>query len=197
MLFAIFIRRGVIMSNIIAGRFQTQDEVVAAIDELEHIGIARNAISSFYVNPAGQHDLYAIGGDQDKSQGAKETGKGVVEGASTGGVVGVAAGAAALPVTGPIAPVVGGLVGGYIGSLVGSMHATKERFAPEEGGENREVPRKAGMMVAVATESLQQEHDVLALLKSIHADAIEHSNGTIVDGDWADFDPLSAPQFQS
>ncbi|HEY4319501.1 MAG TPA: hypothetical protein VGN04_18025 [Herbaspirillum sp.] len=188
------------MSNIIAGRFQTQNEVVAAIEALEHIGIARAAISSFYVNPAGQHDLYPIGGDRDKSPGAKETGTGVVEGASASGVVGVAVGAAALPVTGPVGPVVGGLVGGYVGSLVGSMNATKERYEPEsgaEGGENREVTRKAGMMVAVATESLQQEHDVLALLKSIRADAIERSSGTIVDGDWEDFDPLSAPQFQS
>jgi phage tail tape-measure protein len=185
------------MSNIIAGRFQTQDEVAFAIDELERIGVAHAAISAFYVNPAGQHDLYPIGGDQDKSRGAKETGKGVVEGVSAGGVVGVAVGAAALPVAGPVAPVVGGLVGGYVGSLIGSMHATKERFEPEEGGENREVTRKAGMMVAVATESLQQEHDVLALLKSINANAIERSNGTIVDGDWEDFDPLSAPQFQS
>ncbi|RXZ38358.1 hypothetical protein D9O50_02115 [Oxalobacteraceae bacterium CAVE-383] len=185
------------MSNIIAGRFQTQNEVVAAIEALEHLGIARTAISAFYVNPAGQHDLYPIGGDQDKSKGAKETGQGVVEGASAGGVIGVAAGAATLPVTGPVGPVVGGLVGGYLGSLVGGMHATKERYAPEAGGENREVNRKAGMMVAVATESLQQEHDVLALLKSIRADAIERSSGTIVDGDWADFDPLSAPQFQS
>jgi hypothetical protein len=188
------------MSNIIAGRFQTQDEVATAVEALEHNGIAREAICSFYVNPAGQHDVFPIGGDRDKSPGAKETGKGVVEGAAAGGVVGAAVGAAALPVAGPVGPVVGGLVGGYVGSLAGSMHATKERHETEEGaegGENREVTRKAGMMVAVATESLQQEHDVLALLKSLHANAIERSNGTIVDGDWADFDPLSAPQFQS
>jgi hypothetical protein len=185
------------MSNIIAGRFQTQEEVVFAIEELERIGVPRAAISAFYVNPAGQHDLYPLGGDHDKSLGAKETGKGVLEGVSAGGVVGIAIGAAILPVAGPVAPVVGGLVGGYVGSLVGSMHATKERFEPEEGGENSEVTRKAGMMVAVATDSLQQEHDVLALLKSIDSDAIEHCSGTIVDGDWEDFDPLSAPQFQS
>lgn len=185
------------MSNIIAGRFQTQDEVADAVQALERLGIAHGAISSFYVNPAGQHDVYPIGGDQDKSKGAKETGRGVVEGVSAGGVIGVAVGAATLPVAGPVAPVVGGLVGGYLGSLAGGMGATKERLEPEEGGENFEVNRKAGMMVAVATESLQQEHDVLALLKSLHADAIERSDGTIVDGDWEDFDPLSAPQFQS
>ena len=185
------------MSNIIAGRFQTQDEVAGAVQVLESLGIAHGAISSFYVNPAGQHDLYPVGGDEDKSRGAKETGGGVVEGASVGGVVGVAVGAAALPVTGPMAPVIGGLVGGYVGSLIGGMNATKERYEPEEGGENREVNRKAGMMVAVATGSLQQEHDVMALMKSLHADAIERSDGTIADGDWADFDPLSAPQFQS
>ena len=178
------------MSTIIAGRFQTQDDVAFAIGELERAGFMRDAVSAFYVNPAGQHDLYAIGGDQDKSKGAKETGKGVTEGVSAGGVVGVAVGAAALPVTGPAAPVIGGLVGGYIGSLVGSLGSTKERYASEAGGENQDLPRKAGMMVAVATDTQQQADDVLLVLHRLNADAIERSVGTIVDGDWADFDPL-------
>lgn len=184
------------MSNIIAGRFQTRNEVADAVDALEHLGIAHGAISSFYVNPAGQHDLYHDA-DPDKARGAKEARLGIFEGASAGSVIGVAVGAAALPVAGPAAAVVGGLVGGCLGSLAGSMHAARERHALEAGSEHHEVDRKAGMMVAVATGSLQQEHDVVALLKSLHADAIEHSDGTIVDGDWEDFDPLSAPQFQS
>jgi phage tail tape-measure protein len=184
------------MSNIIAGFFQTQDDVVFAIDELERIGFSRGAISAFYVNPAGQHDLYAIGGDEDKSKGAKETGHGVAQGASVGGIVGIAAGAATLPITGPAAPIVGALVGGYIGSLIGSLHATKEFNQAEEGGEHEELPRKAGMMVAVAVENQQQEADALELLKAIHAEAIEHNVGTIVDGDWSDFDPLSAPHLE-
>jgi hypothetical protein len=182
------------MSTIIAGRFQTQDEVVNAIAVLERGGFSRAGICAFYVNPAGQHDLYPLGGDQDKSKGAKETGKGMAGGVSAGGVVGAAIGAATLPVTGPVGPVLGGLVGGYIGSLAGSMSATKERNEPEAGGENQDLTRKAGMMVAVAIDSDGQEQDVLDLLHSVSATSIERSTGTIVDGDWQDFDPLSEPQ---
>jgi hypothetical protein len=108
------------MSNIISGRFQTQDEVAGAIEELERAGFPASGISSFYVNPAGQHDLYA-------------------------------------------------------------------------SGENDHVQRKAGMLVAVATDTAEREDAAAALLHSIHADAIERSVGTIVDGDWIDFDPLSVP----
>ncbi len=110
------------MSNIISGHFQTQDDVAFAMGELEKAGFPESDISSFYVNPAGQHDL----------------------------------------------------------------------FAP---GENDHVQRKAGMMVAVATTTPEQEDEVAALLHSIHADGIERSVGTIVDGEWTDFDPLSIPQF--
>ncbi|HEY4073437.1 MAG TPA: hypothetical protein VGM52_10085 [Herbaspirillum sp.] len=179
------------MSTIIAGRFQTQSDVAFAIDELERIGFRRAAISSFYVNPAGQHDLYVNDSVEDQPKDAKESRHGMAEGASVGGILGIAAGAATLPLTGPAAPIVGGLVGGYIGSLVGCLHAMKERSEAEESAEPREPERKAGMMVAVAAENRQQETDALDLLKAIHANAIECCPGTIIDGDWSDFDPLS------
>jgi hypothetical protein len=130
-----------VMSNIIAGRFQTQSDVAFAIAELERIGFPRASISSFYVNPAGQHDLYFDDG---------------------------------------------GVLGG---------NSTKERHEPERG-ENWDVKRKAGMMVAVAADTPQQEADALGLLETIHAGAIERSVGTIIDGDWRDFDPLSTAHLQ-
>jgi hypothetical protein len=133
---------GMVMSNIIAGRFQTQSDVVFAIAELERIGFPRAAISSFYVNPAGQHDLYFDDG---------------------------------------------GVLGG---------NSTEERHHPEPHSENWDVKRKAGMMVAVAADTPQQEADALSLLKTIHAGAIECSVGTIIDGDWRDFDPLSTAHLQ-
>jgi hypothetical protein len=112
------------MSNIVAGHFQTQKEVAFAIGELEKIGFQREAISAFYANPAGQHDLYV------------------------------------------------------------------------DRGKSGEDARKTGMMVAVAAESLQQEKDALTLLEAIHAEEIECCVGSIVDGDWTDFDPLSAPHLR-
>jgi phage tail tape-measure protein len=182
------------MSNIISGHFQTQENIAFAIGELERIGFPRSGISAFYVNPAGQHDLYPIGGDEDKSEGAKETGHGAVVGASAGGVVGAALGAATLPLTGAAGPVVGALVGGYVGSLFGSLNSTKEIDEPDIAGESCHALRKAGMMVAVATATAEQEDEAVELLHSIHAEGIERSVGTIVDGDWSDFNPLSVPQ---
>ncbi|MDB5777466.1 MAG: hypothetical protein JWP38_3599 [Herbaspirillum sp.] len=184
------------MSTIISGRFQTQDEISFAIGELEKIGFPRAAISSFYVNPAGQHDLYPIGGDRAMSPGAKETAEGVAAGVSAGGAVGAAVGAATAPVTGAAGPVFGALVGGHIGSLVGGMKSTKEHGESEEGAagaENVLPQRTSGMLVAVATATPQQEEDAVALLCSLHGHQIERNDGTIVDGDWTDFDPLSTP----
>lgn len=181
------------MSTIISGFFQTQDEVQFAISELQRVGFTLGAISAFYVNPAGQHDLYPLGGDEDKSKGAKDTDAGVLAGASAGGVVGAAIGAATIPVSGPVGPVVGALVGGHVGTLIGALNTTKERNQAEQGGENTAPVRQAGMLVAVAVATPQQEDEALALLQSINADGIERSSGTIVDGDWADFDPLSEP----
>ncbi|WP_394778131.1 hypothetical protein [Undibacterium sp.] len=180
---------------IIAGHFELQDEVADAIDSLVAQGYPRDSISAFYANPAGQHSVYPIGGDRDKSPGAKETSEGVVVGASGGAVLGGIVGSAGTPVIGPAAPVLGALVGAHIGSLVGSLNSTKEKNEDEEGGENEEPLRKSGMMVAVALRDEAQEERTVALFKAMSASRIERAHGTIVNGDWQDFDPLSSPVY--
>ena len=74
------------MSNIIAGHFQTQDEIADARGALLRAGFSADRISDFYVNPQGQHDMHELGGDHDKSPGAKESDQGVVQGGATGAV---------------------------------------------------------------------------------------------------------------
>src|SRR6478736_10552046 len=101
---------------IIAGRFQTQPEANHAIEELQRSGFEREHISTFYVNPPGQHDAYPIGGDRAHSPGAKETDKGVATGAVAGAAVGAVAGT---PVFGPLGTALGSLVGAHVGGLVG------------------------------------------------------------------------------
>ena len=103
------------MSSIIVGRFQLQDETEHAVDQLVLAGHPRTAIATFYLNPAGQHDLYPIGGDRDKSPGASDTDVGVVAGAGAGAVVGAGAGAVLAPVTGPVGPILGTLAGAHVG----------------------------------------------------------------------------------
>jgi len=176
------------MASIISGRYGQQDEVQAAIAELQDAGFAAGRITSFYVNPPGQHDTYPAGGDRAKSPGAEDTGKGAGAGIGTGGAVGAAVGAIATPVLGPIAPVTGAAVGAYAGSLVGSMSQTDEV---------EEIPdvRQAGMLVAVAVAGGGEEQKALDTLRRTGAFNLERSEGQIVDGDWIDFDPLSQPNY--
>ncbi len=179
------------MSMIIAGHFQLQEEIDRAREELMGAGFPEQSISAFFVNQPGQHDMTPIGGDHLQSGGAKETPIGVLEGTAAGGVVGVALGAATSIVTGPVGPIVGGLVGAHVGSLY-SLAKMKEGDEDEEGGENVE-PRKPGMLVAVAIDDPAREARALEVLRDLGAHHIERGDGSIVDGDWVDFDPLSVP----
>ncbi|MDB5936399.1 MAG: hypothetical protein JWQ01_3743 [Massilia sp.] len=180
------------MSTIIAGHFQLQEEIDRARSELVGAGFRDERISAFFVNQPGQHDMTLIGGDNIQSPGAKETPVGVLEGTAAGGAVGLAIGAATSMVTGPVGPIVGGLVGAHVGSLY-SFHKMKETGESEEGGANYVEPRKPGMLIAVALDDAGQENRVLEVLRDLGAHHIERAEGSVVDGDWIDFDPLSTP----
>lgn len=181
------------MSTIVAGHFQLQDEVDNARRELVRAGFSEDRISAFFLNQPGQHDQTAIGGDHIQSPGAKETPEGVVAGAATGGAIGVAVGAATSVVTGPVGPIVGGLVGAHVGSLF-SLSKMKDAGEGEEGSsENRFEPRQSGMLIAVATDQPEDETRAIDVLRSLGGHHIERAKGTIVGGDWTDFDPLSIP----
>jgi len=178
---------------IIAGRFQTQPEVDRAIEELQRCGFARDGISSFYVNPPGQHDTFPIGGDQAVSPGAKETDKGIAAGAATGAVVGATAGT---PLFGPLGTATGALVGAHVGGLVGSVSQMKDKGETGEHAEdveNAAPVRKAGMLVAVAADDHEREERAIKLLRSLGANELERAEGTIQNGDWSDFNPVTPP----
>lgn len=180
------------MSTIIAGRFQQQVQVDDTVEELVRAGFARDRISSFYVNPPGQHDDYPIGGDHAISPGAKESDKGVAMGAAAGAAVGVAA----TPFLGPVGTVTGGLVGAHVGGLVGSLSRMKERGETGEHGEDAEnaLPvRHAGMMLAVAVDGQEAEDRAIHVLRSLGAIELERAEGSIDGGDWVDFDPTATP----
>jgi hypothetical protein len=177
---------------IIAGRFQQQSEAEDAIEELQRAGFARDRISTFYVNPAGQHAAFPIGGDNALSPGAKESEKGVATGAAAGAAIGVAA----TPFLGPVGAVTGGLLGAHIGGLVGGLSHMKEKGETGEHAEDTEnaAPiRQAGMMAAVAVSDREQEDRAINVLRSLGAADIERAEGTITEGDWSDFNPVAPP----
>ncbi|MFC4932229.1 hypothetical protein [Massilia sp. GCM10023247] len=180
------------MSTIIAGHFQTQEEVDAARRALGEAGFAQERISAFYLSQPGQHDMTPIGGDHIQSPGAKEAPVGLVQGSATGGAVGAVVGAATSPVTGPAGPIVGGLLGAHVGSLF-SFSKMKEAGEHEAGGQAPLEVRKAGMLVAVAFDDAGLESRAVDLLRRLGAFQIERARGNIVNGDWADFDASSPP----
>lgn len=179
------------MHTIIAGRFQQQSEVEYTVDELQRAGFARDRISTFYVNPPGQHDAYPIGGDRAASPGAEQSAKGV----ATGAAIGAAAGVAATPFLGPVGAVTGGLVGAHVGGLVGSMSQMKEKDDGDAPIHAQDPPaqRQSGMMVAVAVGDDAQEDQAIHVLRAAGAADIERTQGTIANGDWSDFNPLDTP----
>ena len=180
------------MSTIIAGRFQQQTQIEHTIEELVRAGFARDRISTFYVNPPGQHDSYPIGGDHAVSAGAHESDKGIAIGTASGAAVG----AAAASFLGPVGTVTGGLLGAHVGNLVGSLSQMKERGETGEHGEdadNAAPIRHSGLLLAVAVGDQDNEDQAANLLRSLGAVELERAEGTIEDGDWTDFDPSATP----
>lgn len=178
------------MNKIIAGRFDQQAMVQEAAEQMLRAGFTEDHVSIFYVNPPGQHDLYALGGDRDKSPGAEKSDSGIAAGAVTGGVVGAAMGMATIPLLGPVGPVAGALVGAHLGDLIGSLHEMQD---DGDAVEAQARLRRAGMLLAVSTESQEQEERAIDVLRALHAHDIECAQGMIANGDWADFDPLAPP----
>jgi hypothetical protein len=88
--------------------------------------------------------------------------------------------------------VVGGLVGAHLGSLF-SFSKMKDAGEPEAGGRAPLENRPAGMLIAVAFDDPGREQLAIDALRRLGAHHIERAQGNIVDGDWADFDPSSAP----
>lgn len=187
------------MSLIIAGRLPDQEQTDAAVEALVEAGFAPSYISSFYLNPPGQHNLYSVGGDRDDSPGAHQTGEGIAKGAAGGGSVGAVIGLTGAPVFGPVGPAIGALVGAHVGGLIGSLSEMKEKGESENanqddsGTENTVRQRKSGMLVAVNIEVPETANDAIRVLRENGAQDVEHALGNIAGGDWTDFDPLQPP----
>ncbi len=191
------------MNTIIAGRFDEQDNAEQAVAALQAKGFPRESIASFFVNPAGAHALSGTHQDPDASAGAHHADTGAVAGAIGGTGVGGAVGLATAPFLGPGAALVGAAIGAYVGSLHGTLNQLDDpdeaarkagKEAVEEGTQPDEAQsRKAGVFVAVAAATAPQETDAITVLQAQGAADLERAQGTVREGDWTDFDPLSAP----
>jgi hypothetical protein len=182
------------MPNIVAGRFEQQADAEAALAALQRAGFGRDQVTSFFVNPPGQHAQFPVGGDRAASPGAKTAGVGAAAGAAVGGVVGLGVGLAATTVVGPAAVPAAAGVGAYVGALAGALGKMEDSPAQEHplADEQPEI-RHAGFIVAAHASDDAQRARALELLQSSGAKDIETAEGQWRDGKWIDFDPVAAP----
>lgn len=193
------------MTSIIAGRFEQNSQADAAAAALRGGGFGDDDIAVFFVNPPGQHATFPIGGDRDKSPGAKHAQSGALKGVAVGSAVGVGVGLAAAPLLGPAAVLAGAGAGAYAGSLVGALGDMDEKpaAAPDEqaiepvavaGASSRDAPaRSGGVLVAVRAGEFAKRVDAVNILRAQGARDIERADGTWQAGQWVDFDPLKPP----
>jgi hypothetical protein len=178
------------MTTIIAGGFDVYSKTQEAIGRLRAAGVLTENLCEFRVNPPGEHDRLAMGGDHHASQGAKSAGAGATAGAAIGAAAGIAAGIAALPVAGPAAIVAGAGVGTYTGSLVGGMSTRGNEAQPDHTDVR---PAEALVAVNVGAGSVAED-EVIRIFEACGAHQVERAEGLWENGAWADFDAVRPPQ---
>jgi hypothetical protein len=189
------------MSLIVAARFDTFDAAQTAAQALMNAGVGEADLHTFFVNPAGFHDRYPLGGDRAADPASKGAPFGAIGGAAALGVVGAVVGGiiAGSFATSPLLIVAGAGVGAYIGSLAGSMRILgrpKPRRSIEEATDaQRNEGRKSGVILAVHT-AREHEKRIANLLRDAGGVEVERAQGRWRNGKWEDFDPLIAPDLE-
>lgn len=174
------------MTQIVAGVFNDEQSATAAAHELRAAGFDAGDLDQFALNPPGEHQGLPLGGDQDADAKAEGGEKGAMTGAAIGTAVGAVAGLAATPLVGPVAIAGGAAAGAYAGSLAGAVNRM---------GDDAPAPelRPAGIMVAVHTDSPEDEELAIDLLRDRGAQTVERADGAWRNGKWVDFDPVRPP----
>ena len=153
------------MATILAGRVQLQRHADELVDQLKQTGFAPEKITSFFLNPPGQHALYPLGGDRYQSPG-----------------FGKVAGS-----------LFAKIVEALFGIQRSGKERARTASAASASGENAAPLRKGGMLVAIELTDPACMSQVVDILTRLGAEDIEKSEGEIVNGEWRDFNALSTP----
>ncbi|HBT32216.1 MAG TPA: hypothetical protein DEB15_04985 [Pusillimonas sp.] len=188
------------MALIIAARFDTFEEAERAAASLMEKGVSGDELHTFFVNPAGWHDRYPLGGDHAADPDSKGAPGTAVAGAALLGIVGAVVGGAIIwLLNAPALFIVGGMaVGAYIGSLAGAMYSLgrpRQRGRFEEARAKATEGRKAGVLLAIHTTE-ENQADIAALLRNAGGKEVERAHGRWSNGRWEDFDPTHSPHPQ-
>lgn len=187
------------MALIVAARFTTFEQAQGAARALFAEGFAEDDVHVFYVNTAGAHAMYPVGGDRSVDPDSKGAQYGALLGGAGLGLIGAVVGGligSALQFA-PLAVLAVAGVGAYIGSLLGALWVTG-RKRPGSGSRASGKPdhpevRQAGVLLALHTDPAR-EASACKVLRAAGGDDVERANGRWRDGQWEDFDPLRPPQ---
>ncbi|TEA77668.1 hypothetical protein [Allopusillimonas ginsengisoli] len=189
------------MSLIVAARFETFDAAQVAASRLMEAGITPDRLHTFYVNPAGSHDRYPLGGDHAADPNSIGAPSGAVAGAAVLGGIGAIIGGIVVSVFGAdTAAIAGGAgVGAYVGSLVGAMRGLGRSRPEQTHAQRKETQahegRSSGVVLAVHTEPADEKR-VGGILRDAGGAEVERAKGNWRDGKWEDFDPLTSPELE-
>lgn len=186
------------MSLIVAARFQTFDEATQATQRLRLEGFSEDDIHTFYINTAGEHGRFPLGGDRAVDPDARGAHLGALAGASllgllfalVGGLMALWAGAATLVI------VVAAGAGAYIGALAGALRVAgrgRPRATSPAARDAHPPLRQAGVMLALPVPP-EREAAARQVLRDAGGRDIERAQGRWLDGKWEDFDPLTPPR---
>ena len=156
------------MERIIAGRFATKDGADAVAALMAHY-IDSADICIFHNNPPGQHDAFAVGGDEDEDPGAVDADQSA---ASTAVAAGLTAGAIGA-LGGPVVALAAAATGAYLGSLGGAMHG----LGKDDDKPRAPQRRPGGVMLSVRIAKPVNEKRVIATLRAGRAADIEQAHG--------------------
>jgi hypothetical protein len=186
--------KGGAMSLIVAARFTTFPTAEEAAQRLFNSGFVEEDVTLFYVNPAGQHARYPIGGDIATDVGAAEAPKGAGKGVTIGAVVGAAVGVGIFTVFAAplLVSIIAAAVGAYVGSLAGAMAHTRKGGRLGRHSPHQDEERDSGVLLAVHV-SPDSQYEAARILRDAGGAAIERATGRWQQGRWADFDPTRPP----
>lgn len=187
------------MSMIVAARFQTFNQATVAAQNLFAQGFTEDDVHTFYINSAGEHSRYPLGGDRLADPDAKGAHLGAMAGASALGLLfAIIGGVIALRLAAPVPVIIAAAgVGAYLGALAGALWIAgraKRRLANlPRAQEEHPAVRAAGVMLAL---HVTPEKDAIArqILRESGGRDIERAQGRWAGGKWEDFDPLKPPR---
>src|SRR3546814_250191 len=186
------------MSLIVAARFQTFEQAESAARNLHAAGFRDEDMHTFYVNIAGEHARYPMGGDRRADPDSRGASVGALVGAAALGILFALVCAVVAWQIDPsaIAVTAAGGVGAYIGALAGALWVTGQGRRLSHGTWAHDIHpevRQAGVLLALHIQP-DQEARAVAILREAGGMDVERANGRWANGNWQDFDPLTPPQ---